>query len=325
MAYPTAELVTLAEVKAANNITVATYDTFISTMIPYVCRSIESYCRRRFAKYTWLQWYAPNRELILDEWPINNIILLGVPYTCFTITDTSNLLTFSVSQENSRITSVTSKFTVSDATALTATEYLFSTYTSLGALKTAVETAHPTVTFTYETTPTTVTFATINTKTLRPGSGKTVYFGSNYFDQTSGTITDDVYRISDNSDRLYLADCWFDCSFWPDYNTTYPNSDVISYNGNELLVVSDCGYAQADVPPELKWVICCIINDVMAIYNIMGTGSYSGIYKSETLGDYSYALWDADKNPNGTSSSVINDLINSRYAGSLDIFKKKVI
>jgi len=325
MAYPNSELVTLAQVKSINNITVATADTFISALIPLVCRSIESYCRRRFAKATWVQWYAPERELILDEWPINNILLLGVPYRACTLTDTSNLLTFSITQANSRQLNITSKLSVINASTLVATDYSFTTYPTLGALKTQVETDFATVIFAYDTQPTTVTFANINTLTLRPGSGKTFYFGSNYFDQNDGTLVDDIYRLSDNSDRLYLNSCWFDCSFWPDYNNLYPNTEVLSYPNQEMLVVSDCGYAQADVPDELKWIITSIINDVVFLYGALGTGGYTGLYQSETLGDYTYRFWNSSNTAAGFSSSVINDLINNKYADSLDIFKKKVI
>jgi len=328
MAYPTSELITTATVKAINNITVADYDTFIGTLIPYVCRSIESYCRRRFAKYTWLQWYAPNRELMLDEWPINNILLLGVPYRACILTDTSNNLTFNITQANSRNLNIASKLSVIDASALTSTDYSFGTYTTLGALKTAVEAAHATVTMSYESQPSTVTFANINTLTLRPGTGKTFYFGANYFDQADGTLVDDIYRISDNSDRLLLNNCWFDSIYWPDYGiyTGYPpNIDIQSDVSHQILVVSDCGYAQADVPSELTWVIGAIINDVMAVYDVMGSGKYIGIYQSETLGDYTYRLWDASKTGSGGTGAVINDLINTKYADSLDIFKKKVI
>jgi hypothetical protein len=80
MSYPGSnELVTLAEAKSINNISDTSLDTFYTALIPVVSRTIETYCRRRFLTNTWVQWVPVNSELIVDNWPITQVITLGVP------------------------------------------------------------------------------------------------------------------------------------------------------------------------------------------------------------------------------------------------------
>jgi hypothetical protein len=141
MSYPgsTDEIVTLAEVKSLNGITVTTYDTYISSIIPVVCRAMENYCRRRFVKSNWIQWVPKENITILDNWPINNVLLIGAPYGCFTINDTNNIYTFNLTHPTSTNPNIVSKLIATNTSTLVQTEYLFSTYTTVGALKTAVE------------------------------------------------------------------------------------------------------------------------------------------------------------------------------------------
>jgi hypothetical protein len=333
MAYPDSnEITTLAQVKSLNNITVSTADTFITAMIPVIGRAIEYWCRRRFCKSNWIQWYPVQRELILDEYPINNVLLVGVPYTAFTITDTNNLYNFNISQANSRNLNIVSKLSVTNTQTFAVTDFLFSTYTTIGALKTQVENDISGVTFTYGTLPTTITIADQNTLTLRACSGKTVYFGANYFDQFSNAGVGDIYRISDTSDRLLLNPSYANSSvfnrYYDQFATGYGNIDSYApqdwYNPDDIMVVWNAGYTTAEMPQELSLVATAMINDLIALFDVLGDGSYKGIYQSERLGDYEYRLWDVSGGASN-EDAMIADLIQHKYAIALDRFRKKSI
>jgi len=326
MAYPGSnEIATLAEIKALDNISVVTYDTFLSANIPTICRAIENYCRRRFLKQTWGQWCTMEYELLTDNWPINNVLLLGVPYDAILITDTNNIYNFNVSQVTSNNIQVEAKFTATNTSTLVSTDFLFSTHLTLGTLKTAVEGALAGVTFAYQSSiPSTITAANINTLTLRPTSGKTLYAGLNYFDLTTSNSVGDVYRINENSDRLLINPNYASVTHnlssnqYSNYNgySSIDSGSVIDwYNETDLLIVYDSGYTTALVPQELKWVVASIIRDLMSLYNLDGSGIYKGIYASEGLGDYNYKLAD---------NAQISQLLN-RYHDLLDFYKKKVI
>jgi len=328
MAYPISntEIVTSGEVKAINNITSAALDTFINNNIPVVSRAVENYCRRRFCRYTWTQWVNIERELMTDNWPINNVLLIGIPYEIFTITDTTNAYNFTITQTSSNNISIDGKFIATNTQTFVATEFLFSTYPTVAQLKTAVESTLSGVTFTYQNNPTPVSFTTLNTLTLRPTSGKTVYAGVNYFDKNTNTGLGDIYRISDDSDRIIFnpnfmsaAKSIYSGNYMGPYTTGYTNIDAggfsyESYNENDTLLVYDAGYTTANMPQELKWVVAAIINDLTALYNLNGNGLYNGM-KSETLGDYSYTIGD---------KMYIYDLLN-KYKDMLSVFIKKII
>ena len=326
--YPNSnELLTIAEYRTlTNTANPTTYDSFITGQIPAVARAVETYCRRRFLQNTWTQWCSINYQLIADNWPISQVFLIGVPYPCFTITDTSNNLAFSITQANPNNLNVVPKFSVVDQSALTSTDYLFATYTTVGALKTAVEAAHATVTFTYQSLPTTVTMSNVSTLTLRPTNGKTVYFGANYFNQTTSSPIGDIFRLSDNSDRIFIN---------PNYCTTsslfigglsysygYGNVDQNSsmnydyYPPDDMLLVYQAGYITSEVPTDLKMICANILKDIVTLYDLDGSGVYRGIFDSEGLGDYNYKI--------GTDSNI-GKLIDTKYASALDFYKRKVI
>jgi len=328
MAYPSNgnELVTLAEVKSTNNITLATWDTYISNLIPQIGRLIENYCRRRFIKATWTQWCSVDKELLTDNWPINNVIMIGVPYDVVKITDTNNIYNFGVIQTTSNNINLVPKFIASNTQTFATTEFLFSTYTTLGALKTAVEAALTGVTFEYQQNSTPITFANINTLTLRSTNGKTLSAGINFFDQTTSTSVGDVYRISENSDRLFLNPNFAQAShtmssgnYVGPYTTGINNIDtgytLDWYNETTLLLVYDSGYTTAEVPLDIKYIVCNIINDVMSMNDIMGSGVSKNIYRKEELGDYNYEL-----DPNSHLSVIVG-----RYHDQLDIYRRKII
>ena len=329
MSYPgtTNEIVTLAEVKALDNISVATYDTFISALIPTVSRSIEDYCRRRFVLSNWVQWCTIDREVITDNWPINNVLLIGVPYDVVLITDTTGKYNFAVMQQTSNNINLSSGLVVTDTQALTTTAFSFDTHKTLAALKTIVESTLTGVTFAYQSNPTPVDWTKINTLTLRNGSGKTLTAGINYFDVTTGAPVGNVYRISDNSDRIIMNPNYVSTSYSlysgnyiGPYTSGYDNIDTGNYGleyfqNQDTLIVYNAGYATADVPQTLKWVVASVINDIMSIYDVQASGVSKNIYSGETLGDYSYKL-----DPKANIPEILN-----RYAAQLDYYKKKCI
>ena len=320
MSYPDSnELITLAELKIINNVTDTTNDTFYSAIIPIVSRTIETYCRRRFLTNTWVQWASSSSEIITDNWPITQVIQLGVPYEAFTIADTSNLLSFNITQTTPNNLNVVSQFSVSNASSWAVSVYPFATYPTVGQLKTAVETANPTVTFTYSNSPSTVTTSTINTLALRATSGKTVYYGCNYFDQTSSSALGDVYRLSDNSDRIMLNPNY--------YNTGWSfNEDV---GEQDIMLAYIAGYTTAQVPSDLKWIVASIIKDMTSIYGLDG-GQFAsnmpkGIYESESLGDYSYKLATDSAISKLIYGSYDPAFVSGKYYGMLDYYLLKVI
>lgn len=326
--YPgTNELLTLAEYKSLTGTSATAYDTFLTSQIPAVSRAIETFCRRRFLSWTWTQWVPVDRELLLDSWPCTNVVLLGVPYICFTIADTSNLLNFQISQPSSSTPEVVARMTVTNTSTFAVTEFLFSAFATVGALKTAVEAAFPgVVTLTYGNLPVTTTFASVNTLTLRPTSGKTVYFGANYFDQTNSNPIGDVFRLNDLSDRLVINPNLVNTSRlfsggYDYYSTGWGNVDPNSsvnldfYQPDDMLAVYTAGWATADVPNDLKQTVSNIIRDIVSLFDMDGSGVYKP-FKSETLGDYSYDQFDNNK---------LSELIESKYAKSLDYYRRKWI
>jgi len=325
MAYPsTTDLVTLAEVKAVNNISLTTTDTFITNIIPSVCRAVENYCRRRFSKQTWAQWYPVNQEVMLAEWPVNNILYVGMPIQVFTVNDTTNNYTFSITQPNSRSLNVVGKFTAVNNSTLVATDYLFSTYQTLGALKTAVENALTGVTFTYTTNVNVVSYSAINTMTLRASAGYTFDCGYNVF-KINGVQQNQMYRLSDTSDRLIfnpnmaVTSGLYQYGFGQ-YSTGYASIDSTEpldwLTTEDVLVVWSAGFSTEDVPTELKWIISSIIKDMIALFDADGNGGYKGIFTSENLGDYGYTL---------DGKANLGDLISKKYASALDYYKRKVV
>lgn len=328
MSYPsTSEIATLAEVKGINNITASTFDTWLTANIPIVCRSVEDYCRRRFVKNNWTQWTSMDREIMTDNFPINNVLIIGTPYDLIKIDDTNNIYNFAVMQTTSNNISVDGKFVATNTSTLVSTEYLFSTYTTVGALKTAVEAALAGVTFTYQNNPTPVTFSTMSTLCIRPTFGKTLTVGVNYFDQSTNTSLGDIYRIGDNSDRIVFSPNFmtsnkalYSGNYIGPYTTGYTNIDSSgysfeTYNNTDMLIMYNSGYDTSNMPSTLKWVVAAILQDLMSLYDMQSSGVYKGIYRQESLGDYQYTL--------ATESSIAGIL--NRYHDQLDLYKKKII
>jgi len=329
MAYPNSQsIISLAEYKALTGTTSTAYDTFLNAQIPSVERMVETYCRRRFLSYTWKEWFSADREILTSNWPISQVLLIGMPYVCFTIADTTNNHTFTVTNETPNNLNVVGKFSVVNSTTLVSTDYLFSNYTTVGALKTAVEAATTGVTFTYGTLPTTITMANVNTQTLRATNGQTVYFGANYFDQTGNSMLGDIWRIGCNSDRIFVNSNFVsrtamnsqDAGHYGDWGNVDVTSNNYynfnSYSPDDILVVYTAGYLPAAVPADLKQTIANIVRDIASIYDMDGSGIPRSIYAGEGLGDYNYRL-----DPN----SSLGNLISIKYKDALDWYKSKNI
>ena len=298
--YPASqEIMTVAEVKAQIGIPVATttFDIQIASWIPVVRSQMEMYCDRKFLKWNWQQWFEYDRAIILPQYPVNNILHLGTPVAAISITDTSNNLQFFVNQPDSSNYTAIPKFVVTDSSDFTTTEFLFSTYTTIGDLKTAVEAAFATVTMAVSTAPV-PDFSTMNTLRLRRGSGYTIY----------ASIQQNVlYRIDDNTQRTLII----------------PQNVIVQFNAldywfeTSLLIMWEAGYTpQENVPQALQFIVSSIIRDMMSLYDLDSSGVPKNIFKSETLGDYSYTL---------DPSSMISNLINEKYAAQLEIWRKKSI
>jgi len=292
MSYPNGQyLISLAELKAYTGITGTANDALLTNLIHSVQDSVEVYCDRRFMRWTWTNWFKYERELYLPQWPVNNILYIGTPVVAIRITDSADNHSFNITQPDSNNTTIPAAFIVNDTEALTATSYSFDTYTKLSTLKTAVETAFPTVVLTLSTDPS-YDYPNMNTKCLRTGTGLTVY----------GAISQNVlYRIDDQTNRIL----------------TIPEDVTVIWNALDywfevsLVCIWDAGYDTTNVPTGLKQTISNICRDYMN----MSTLPSAGLVKSETIKNYSYTLFD---------SSKVTNIINTNYLNDLEPYRKKL-
>lgn len=298
MSYPNGSyIVTLSEYKSLTNTSVTTSDTFINSLIPTVQKGIENYLDRKLIKWNWSGWFDYEREIILPEYPINYVQIIGTPCTAITVTESTSpsVYQFYVSSAESTNETVASQLNITNGQTLTTTEFSFDTYTTLGALKTAVETALPTLTLTLNTSSYS-DCSSWSTKLLRSGSGSTIY----------GVAKQDIaYRITGGMNRIL--------SIPNDASLNIATSDF--YFDSDIFVAWNAGYAQSNIPQDIKLVASSVIKDMLSIYDSDNSNQSKSIYKSETLGDYSYTL---------DSMSTINNLIQ-KYAPILESYKKKSI
>jgi hypothetical protein len=285
-------LITLAELKAYTGITGTSNDTLLTNLIHSVSDAVEVYCDRRFIKWNWAQWFRYERELVLPEWPVNNILFIGTPVVSIVVTDSADKYNFNISQTNPRNPTIASGLTVTDGQTLTSTSFSFDTYTKLSTLKTAVEAAYPSLTLTLSSSPT-YDYPNMNTQCLRTGTGLTWY----------GAIRQNVmYRIDDQTNRIL----------------TIPEDVTIQWNALDywfevcLLVIWESGYDSSSVPTGLKQTISNICRDYLSMSKIPS----SGLVTSETLTNYSYTL---------SSSAKIFDIINVNYKNDLEFYRKKLV
>lgn len=286
--YPNNQtLVSLAEVKSLTGLTSAS-DASINALIPSITEQIESYLDRRLLKYNWYEWHHYNNQILLSQYPVNNILRIGTPTQVISITETSGVYNFNVEQADSTNTNITPSFIAVNLGSFAVTEFSFDTYTTLTDLKVAVEAAIPTATLDI-----TVGYETQNTLCLRSGSGTKIY---------GVTKQDVLFRIDDACNRTL----------------TIPSNVSIQFHSLDywfetvLFVAYSAGYTSATTPAGLKLIISNIIKDTL---NINSLGS-SSLLKSESIKNYSYSLFD---------SSQISTLINTKYATDLEPYRKKIL
>jgi hypothetical protein len=146
----------------------------------------------------------------------------------------------------------------------------------------------------------------------------TLYAGINAFVNAPQPIGN-IFRISDNSDRIFLNPNNTEVSRVLNYIGTYNNIDsgyaLDYYNDYDVMIAYNSGYTTAQMPQELKWIVASMIKDLISLMGADSSGKYIGIYQSEGLGDYNYKI-----DPEANLAKVID-----RYSSQLDYFKKKVV
>ena len=291
MSYPNGQaILSVAECKLLSGVGTTYSDAALTACIASVQDQVELYCDRRFMRYTWSEWYKYDRELLLSQWPVNNILFIGTPAVAVTITDSASSHSFNVVQATGTNPTLVPRLTVSNAFALTSADFLFSTYTTLALLKAAVDVAYPTVTFTI-TTDATYAWSTMNPLCLRPGTGSTLY----------GARRQDVpYRIDDGTSRELVI----------------PEDVTVSFQAldwffeSALNIVWDAGYSAADVPQGLKLAVASIVRELMGITKIPSGGNTTRL---EVL-NYSETF--------SNTSKTWSLITNEQYGPMLSAYKK---
>jgi len=271
-------ILTLAEYRTLTNTTASDgFDAYVTALIPVVQSEIESFCDRTFDLTRYSQWfhYEGDRLIVLPEYPVENI--LGVYYPARVATVTCTGYNISVTPTSIVVTAD------SDFTSNT---YLFTTYTNLTLLQAAIEAAYPAITIDIDSG-----YELMSSLLLRTGSG---------LEWTGAVRLDTNVRLQDRSDRVIEFA----------YNTPFVMSYANDYIYNdELLVIWNGGYST--FPKDLQMAAALIIKDYLALSKYKA----AGIYKSETVTNYSYTLAD---------QTIISDLVK-KYSGILNGYVKKTL
>jgi len=274
-------LLTLAEYKTLTNTTDGTYDAYITSLLPVVQSQVEEYCDRHFDKDIYNQWFFVDGELpwiTLPEYPVTDLLFTGVPRNVATLTITGN---YNVEVKGDSVT-VTNLLNYNQDT------YTFDSQPTLADLKTEIEDDYgPQISVSlvsgYETTL---------SKFLKQGNNLDWY----------AAVTEDIaIRLMDRSDRTVLV---------PYYSYTYCFVDPYAYYGN-ILLIWQAGYLTADVPQDLKMICAMIIKD----YISLAKNANLGLFKSESITNYSYTLGDIKEIKN----------ILGNYSLQLEAYRKKNI
>ena len=317
---PPVDIVSVAEVKGLANISTDQYDLIIQGMIPPACRGVEDFCKRRFLRNRWTQWVPWQDVLMTDSWPINSLILLGQAMDAVLITDSTNSYSFQVIQTNPQNLLAEPSFVVTSNQTLTSQTFLFATYTTLGALTTAVTAAIPAITFTYQPVASPVVYANVNTLCIRQGSGKTLTVGVDVNNIGIQHSVGNDYRISDDSDRIILTPNqalgrypgWrqgtnFGAGFG-NIDNLFGDWGPVNYNG-DMLVIYDAGFDPSNVPQNLKMICACIVRDCLNISRLPAAGLTARLHV-KNYDEYTF------------ESAQVGKLINERYAPLLVPFMR---
>jgi len=250
-------IITTAEVKTLANISVATYDTQIGNLIPAVQDSVEKYCDRILDMTTYRQWFKfdNSNTLVLPQYPVRTILYFGQSIPVADITISSGDITLEVKEDRITVINV-----------LTETDFLFSAYATLSLIAAAIFASFPTVSINLNTT-----YNNTSVSLLRTSQGLKWYIA----ERVTALV-----RIVDNTDRILEIGEDVGLAF------TFAND----WYFNEFVMVAwKAGYdTNYPAPMALKLIMSNIINDIIVASN----KSISGIYKSETIKNYSYTIWD---------------------------------
>jgi hypothetical protein len=277
-------LITLAEYKTITGVTVATYDAYVTAIIPYIQSSIEEYCDRLFDTRTNYEWskYQNDRTVVVQQYPITDIIMVGNPVqvanTSFPTTSDYNI---EIKSDRVTVTDMNDPNFAQDS-------YLFSANNTLADLKANIEGDYPLITVAITTG-----YTTMVCKLLRTGTGSYWTGAQRIFCQT---------RVPDLDQRIieFAEDSGISFSYTLDF-----------YFNENIEIIYKSGYATADVPKALKTACAMMINDMIKWTEKLTLG----IYKSESVTNYSYTLADG---------IYIKDLIKT-YSAQLNPFKKKIV
>uniref|UniRef100_A0A6M3KT96 Uncharacterized protein n=1 Tax=viral metagenome TaxID=1070528 RepID=A0A6M3KT96_9ZZZZ len=274
-------ILTLAHFRTLTNTTAADgFDAYITSLLPVVQSQVEYYCDRHFDASYYKQWFkfTPCRRVLLPEYPVNTIVFIGSPVTAANITIDS-AFDYTIQVKTDRVT-------VIDVTNINyaATDYLFADNTTLTALKTEIEDDYPAITVAivsgYETT---------SSNMLRPCVGLT---------WTIATRVDCHALIEDGTERTLK----------------FAEDSVFSYNidfyfPENLYIIWNAGYTNADMPDALQNVCANIIKDMLAKSKLPDIG----LIKSQTITNYSITYAD---------TLLLKNILDG-YADSLWPFVKK--
>lgn len=286
-------ILTLAEYKSLTGTTSAANDTLITALLPAVQSQIQVLCDRLFDLQDYYEWHNYSPTVIVSQYPLTQLKFLGtiVRGASFSPTTGYNYeITFS------QTTGLPVNLVITNDLTFASTTFALAPLVDLAGLKVAVEAALPAITLTIESG-----YATTNYRLFKRGSGTDLYVA-----ERLNAIT----RIDDNRTAVMMEDLSFLFFLTMDVGT-----DV------QLFVMYTAGYATADVPQALKLIAANIIKDIVSIQTGSSGGAISGLYKSETIGNYSYTM------AIPVSATATLDIANIvlKYADQLYPFRKKTI
>ena len=276
----------LATYKNLTGTTNSVNDALITELLPAVQSAIETYCDRKFDAQDYSEWYHYSNQLILNQYPVNSTKFIGQLVIMANFAPTTGY------QYEANPTGIT----ITDEATFTAQTFLFTTYATLTALKTAIELAIPAVTLSIVSG-----YENYNYRLIRIGSGSIVY---------GATKADLNCYVDDNRTLMFLSDYSF--IFWNCLDLGYPEEMLVIYSG---------GYTSVTMPMDLKLIEANCIRDMINIMSDTPSSGVTGIYKSETMKNYSYTL--ADGTASGSTVNVAQ--VVSKYYPELNPYRKKTV
>ena len=258
--------------------------TYVNALIPVVQNEIETYLDRLLNAQDWKEWHCMDSCVLVDQYPVNSVKYIGSLRNVATFDDLT--YTYEVTE---------TELNIVDSALNTTTITFGGAIAVLTDIKTAVELAFPAITMTIV-----AGFENMSYKLLKAASGRYVY-GAERVDCST--------QITDHRTMSFVWDTAMLC---------YDVMDLLV--PNYLYIVYNAGYATADMPPILKMIAVNCIKDILTRQGMGSAGVVSGIYKSESITNYSYTLFDNA----GTNTSNIASIVQ-KYYGDLEPFRKKTI